>query len=74
MSGVHSRPLFDLMDLAPPEPMQHCLGPEHLDRYWCGAPRDANRRIQFARRPLDCVVCQDLIKSNGPWWLCERGL
>ena len=70
MSGVHARPLFDLMDLAPLEPMQHCLGPEHLDRYWCGAPRDPNKPMRFRGRPaLDCVVCEDLLETNGPWWL-----
>ena len=72
MSGVHARPLFDLMGLDSAPPMQHCLGPEHLDRYWCGAPRPPEKPIEWG--PVECVVCADLYRINGPWWLSERWL
>lgn len=68
---MQERPHFDLMGLDPAPPMCHCLGPKHLDRYWCGAPRDAFKPVSW-HKALDCVVCEDLLETNGPWWLGER--
>ena len=47
--------------------MQHCLGPEHMDRYWCGAPRDPEKPMTW-KDALECVVCADLVETLGPWW------
>lgn len=65
-------PYAELVDQEKPPAMSHCLGPEGLDHYWCGAPRDPNRPPRFnwhGRKNLECVVCEDLLNTHGPWWV-----